>query len=110
MFEFVRDWYQRHFSHPEAVLLVVLLFISFVVVAFMGKMLAPLLASIVIAYLLEASVDSLEKRGLGRLSAVILVFSVFMALLIFVVVGLAPLISRQLTNFFQDLPSTISLG
>jgi putative permease len=110
MFEFVRDWYQRHFSHPEAVLLVVLLLSSFVVVVFFGKMLAPLLASIVIAYLLEASVHYLEKRGLSRILAVTLVFSVFLTVLAFLVIGLGPIVSRQLTNFVQDLPSTISHG
>ena len=61
---------------PEAVLLVVLLLSGFVIVAFLGKMLAPLLASIVIAYLLEASVTYLESRGLKRLLAVCLVFSI----------------------------------
>ena len=39
MIDFVREWYQRHFSHPEAVLLVVLLALGFVVVFFFGKML-----------------------------------------------------------------------
>lgn len=108
MLEFLKDWYERHFSHPEAVLLVVLLLTGFIVVAYFGQMLAPLLASLVIAYLLEASVNSLERRGLGRILAVTLVFTVFLAVLAFLVIGLVPLVSRQLTNFVQDLPSTIS--
>jgi putative permease len=110
MFEFVRDWYERHFSHPEAVLLVVFLLSGFVIVVFFGKMLAPLLASVVIAYLLEASVHFLERRGLSRIVSVSVVFTVFLAVFVFVVIGLAPLISRQLANFVQDLPRTISNG
>lgn len=110
MFEFVKDWYERHFSHPEAVLLVVLLLSGLAVVIYLGAMLAPLLAAIVIAYLLEASVTSLERRGFSRITAVSLVFVVFLAVLAFLVVGLAPIVSRQMTNFIQELPRTISQG
>ena len=110
MIEYVRDWYERHFSHPQAVLLVVFLGVGLAVVLFLGKMLAPLLASIVIAYLLEASVQSLERRGLGRLLAVTIVFCAFLAVLAFLVIGLAPIVSRQLSNFLHELPHMISHG
>jgi len=110
MLEYFRHWYERHFSHPQAVLLVVLLCSSFAVVLFFGKMLAPLLASAVIAYLLEASVQSLERRGVGRPIAVTIVYSAFLAVLAFLVVGLAPIVSRQLSNFVQELPRMISNG
>ncbi|MGR8920388.1 MAG: AI-2E family transporter [Gammaproteobacteria bacterium] len=110
MFEPVRDWYQRHFSHPEAVLIVVFLVLGTTTVVFMGKMLAPLLASIVIAYLLEASVNQLEHRGLSRILAVTVVFTLFIAVFAFLVIGLAPIVSWQLTNFVQDLPRMISQG
>ncbi|MGE0486649.1 MAG: AI-2E family transporter [Gammaproteobacteria bacterium] len=110
MFEYVRDWYERHFSHPQAVLLVVLLLGAFVVLYVFGKMLAPLLASVVIAYLLEASVQMLERRGVGRILAVTFVFTLFLAVLAFLVIGLAPIVSRQLANFVQDLPRMVSNG
>lgn len=108
MFESVKEWYQRHFSHPEAVLLVVFLLTGFVIIIYFGKMLAPLLASVVIAYLLEATVQTLERRGCGRNLAVIVVFSLFLAVLAFLVIGLAPIVSRQLSNFVQDLPRMVS--
>ena len=110
MIEYVRQWYERHLSDPQAVLLVVFLVSGFAVVLFFGRMLAPLLASLVIAYLLEASVQSLERRGGGRSLAVSVVFVLFLALLAYLVVGLAPLIFRQLANFVQDLPRMISNG
>lgn len=110
MFEYVREWYERHFSHPQAVLLVVFLFTSFAVLYFFGKMLAPLLASLVIAYLLEASVQLLERHGFSRILAVTVVFVLFLAVLAFLVVGLAPIVMRQMTNFVQDLPRMVSHG
>ena len=110
MLEYVKEWYEKHFSHPQAVLLVVFLISGFVIMFFLGKMLAPLLASLVIAYLLEASVQLLERKGLGRILAVSVVFVVFLAVLAFLVIGLAPLVSRQLSNFIQELPRMVSHG
>lgn len=108
MIELVSDWYKRHFSHPEAMLLVVLLVAGFVLVIFLGDMLVPVLAALVIAYLLEGSVHYLETHGLSRIVAVAIVFTVFLTILAFLVIGLAPIVSRQLTNFVQDLPRMIS--
>ena len=108
MIELVSDWYKRHFSHPQAVLLVVLLVAGFILVIIFGDMLAPVLAALVIAYLLEGSVYYLETHGLSRIVAVTIVFTVFLTILAFLVVGLAPIVSRQLTNFVHDLPRMVS--
>ena len=110
MIELVSDWYQRHFSHPQAVLLVVFLVASFILVFFFGDMLAPVLAALVIAYLLEGSVAYLESRGLSRIVAVLIVFTLFITVLAFLVIGLVPIVSRQLTNFVHDLPRMVSQG
>ena len=107
MFDFISDWYRRYFSHPQAVLMVILLLAGTLTIAYFGGMLAPLLASVIIAYLLEGSVQSLERRGLKRLFAVSVVFVLFLAVLIFLLIVLLPLVSRQLTNFVQDLPRMI---
>ena len=110
MFETVGSWFHRYFSHPQAVLLVILLVLSGLIVAYFGQMLAPALAAVVIAYLLEGTVVTLEERGFPRLLAVIIVFCVFMAVLFFVLIGLVPIVSRQLTNFLQELPRMINEG
>ena len=110
MFETVGSWFHRYFSHPQAVLLVILLVLSALIVAYFGQMLAPAIAAVVIAYLLEGTVVTLEERGFPRILAVIIVFSVFMAVLFFLLIGLVPIVSRQLTNFLQELPRMINEG
>ncbi len=110
MIDFFSDWYRRNFTDPQAVLLMVFLAVSFAIVIFLGDMLAPLLAALVIAYLLESPVLRLEKRDVQRLWAVIIVFSIFMAIMSFLVLGLLPVLSRQLSEFFQDLPRMITDG
>ncbi len=107
MVQFFSDWYKRYFSDPQTVLLVVLLFLGFTVIIVMGDMLAPVLAAVVIAYLLEGLVRQLERWGVGRTIAVSIVFTLFMAVVILVVMGLVPVVWQQLTQFIEDLPRMI---
>jgi len=81
-----------------------------VVVFGLGRMLAPVFASIVIAYLLEAAVVQLQRTGLPRLASVTLVFLLFLTSLFFLLFGLVPMLTRQLTQLVQQIPNYISQG
>jgi putative permease len=109
MLDFINAWYRRYFTDPQAALLAVLLILSFITLYFLGGMLAPLLASIVIAYLLEGPVTKCE-RHLPRLLAVNGVFLVFAAFMGFLVVILLPILSGQARQFFQEVPRMINKG
>ena len=106
----VRNWFHRYFSDPQAILLAVLLIGGFTVVLTMGAMLAPVLASIVVAYLLEGLVRQLEDRRLPRILAVTLVYVLFVAMVLIIMFGLLPLLSRQVTSFVQELPNMVAVG
>ncbi len=73
-------------------------------------MLAPVFASIVIAYLLEAAVVQLQRLKLPRLASVTLVFLLFLTGLFFLLFGLVPMLTRQLTQLVQQIPSYITQG
>ncbi|MDH5731987.1 MAG: AI-2E family transporter, partial [Gammaproteobacteria bacterium] len=60
MWEMIAAWYNRHFNNPQVVILALLLILGFAVVLLMGDILLPLLAAIVVAYLLEVLVQRLE--------------------------------------------------
>jgi putative permease len=75
-----------------------------------GDILAPVLASIVIAYLLEGPIGIMEKRRVPRPLALTIVFFSFMLFLLFVLLWLLPLLVNQVGELFQQLPSMISLG
>lgn len=106
----ITDWFKRTFSDPQIVFLTLVLVIGFAVVLTMGDMLAPVLASAVIAYLLEGLVVVLEDRGIPRWVATTIVFLVFVLFLALVLFGLMPLLSRQVTELVQQLPNMISVG
>ena len=70
MFNFINTWYKRYFTDPQASLLVILLAFGLIISVTMGKMLAPLLAALIIAYLLEGAVSKLQIRDISRFSSV----------------------------------------
>ncbi len=110
MLEFIGRWYRRYFTDPQASLLVVLLVVSTVILVTMGKMLAPLLAALVIAYLLEGAVYKLQNKRMGRFWAVNLVYLIFVAFMLFILFVLLPILSKQISQFFQEVPDMINNG
>jgi len=106
----ITDWFKRTFSDPQIVFLTLVLTVGFAIILTMGNMLTPVLASAVIAYLLEGLVVVLEDRGMPRALAATLVFFAFVLFLTLVLFGLMPLLSRQVTELVQQLPSMIAEG
>ena len=104
------SWFRRTFADPQVVILGIVLVVCVVVVVGLGRMLAPVFASIVIAYLLEAAVIQLQRTGLPRLASVSLVFLLFLTSLFFLLFGLVPMLTRQLTQLVQQIPNYISQG
>ncbi|AZD78031.1 AI-2E family transporter [Pseudomonas chlororaphis] len=108
MFKVLRDWIQRYFSDEEAVVLAVLLFLAFTAVLTLGGMLAPVLAGIVLAYLMQGLVLTLERWRLPGGVAVGLVFALFMGLLLVFIVVVVPLLWHQLITLFNELPGMLA--
>ena len=106
----IRQWYQRYFTDPQALILLFLLGLIFLVVLTMGDMLAPVLASIVIAYLLEGLVRLLMRVGLGRLLASIVAFVIFLVSYLAILFWLLPLLSSQVTQLLQQFPHMLAAG
>lgn len=108
MSKVISRWFINNFSDPERVILALMLLAGFSVIIVMGEMLAPLFASVVIAYLLEGMIGMLERHGVRRWLAVLLVFSGFLLSLIVMVLGLLPLLSSQISQLVNDrLPAII---
>ena len=104
------SWFRRTFADPQVVILGIVLIISVLIIAGLGRMLTPVFASIVIAYLLEAVVIRLQMLGMSRIASVLLVFLLFLASLFFLLFGLVPMLTRQLTQLVQQLPNYITQG
>jgi putative permease len=103
----IRSWFRRQIGDPQVVTLVLIVLALAGTIFFFGEMLLPLLAAVVIAYLLEGLVQRLERRGLPHLVAVLTVFLVFFAFMIFAAFGLLPSAFRQLALLVSQAPKVI---
>lgn len=108
MIQRLNHWLQRTFDDPQVAILALALLGALAIIVLFGKMLTPVVASLVIAYLLEGGVARLRRLGLPRLPAVIMVFTSFMAMLVFLLFGLLPLLTRQVAAIVQQIPIYIS--
>ncbi len=106
MFKLIREWLDRHFSDPQILILSFLLIGGFVCIFFLGNMLLPVFASIVIAYLLDGMVARLQFFRIPRFACVTIVFFLFMAVLLIAIIGFLPMLSRQVGQLLQQLPSS----
>ncbi|EIK98215.1 hypothetical protein PMM47T1_03089 [Pseudomonas sp. M47T1] len=107
MFKVLRDWIQRYFSDEEAVVLTVLLVLAFTAVLTLGGMLAPVLAGMVLAFLMQGLVSGLERLRVPSGMAVGLVFALFMGALAVFMLVLVPLLWHQLITLFNELPGML---
>ena len=110
MNQLFQEWKKRYFSNPQVLILWFLLILGFALIFFLGQMLAPVLAAVVIAYLLEGLVNLLVKRKVPRMAAVLIVFIFFMVSLAALLIILLPLISRQIGQLLQQLPEMFAKG
>jgi putative permease len=108
MFKVLRDWIQRYFSDEEAVVLTVLLVLAFTAVLTLGGMLAPVLTGMVLAYLMQGLVVTLERLRMPGAVAVGLVFALFMGVLLVFIVVVVPLLWHQLITLFNELPGMLA--
>lgn len=108
MIEILRDWYQRHFSDPQAVILALMLIIGFALIMFLGGILTPVIAAVVIAYVLEGVVEKLRRFHIPHVLAVSLVILSFLFLLLVLMLGLSPLIYKQLSQFVVEVPNMLT--
>ena len=107
MFKVLRDWIQRYFSDEEAVILAVLLVLAFTAVLTLGGMLAPVLAGMVLAFLMQGLVNILERLRVPSGVAVGAVFALFMGALALFMLVLVPLLWHQVITLFNELPGML---
>ncbi|MGM0536135.1 MAG: AI-2E family transporter [Pseudomonadota bacterium] len=105
-----RRWMDHYFSDEEAVILLVVLVLGFTAVILFGRMLAPFLIALVVAFLLQGPVSWLERRRMPRLLAVFVVFLAFIGVLLALAFILMPLIWNQLVGLVQEAPRMFASG
>ena len=74
----------------------------------LGSAVTPFALGIALGYLLDPIVQRLERLGLNRLGASLVILVVFILLLAVILVVFAPILGGQLVGFTQKLPSYVT--
>lgn len=73
----------------------------------LGGILLPFIAGLVLAYFLDPVADALERLGLPRLAATLVILIGALLVLVLALIIIAPLLADQVGRFANDLPGLI---
>lgn len=108
MLDVLRVWFRRYFSDEQAVYLFVVLAAGLLVILLVGRMLAPVLAALVVAYLLQGMINALQRQGVSKQWALYGIYTLFVSLLLLSLVVLLPMIWKQTLALVQvQLPKLL---
>ncbi len=110
MIELLREWYGRHFTDPQQIILLLLIALGLGLALLVGDILAPLLVSVLLAYILEGLIRGLEGARVPRLVAFLLVYVLFVTGLLLALLRLVPVLSEQVVDLAARLPSMLAVG
>jgi putative permease len=110
MLQVFRKWADRYFADEQAIFLLLVLFAGLFVILSLGDVLAPFIASLILAYLMQGLVSRMLKAGLQGWMSLVIVFALFIGAYAAFFVVLLPLIWRQTTNLVAELPGMLERG
>ena len=108
MINVIKGWFEKHFSDPQAIILVSILVLGAILIVYWGKVLTPVLAGIIIAYVLEGLVNKIMLLGVPRFISFLLSYTLFITALALILFGLVPLVISQGSQLIVDFPHILS--
>ncbi|SDZ95476.1 AI-2E family transporter [Rubrimonas cliftonensis] len=98
------QWLRRTFADPQIVILLLIIVSGGALLTLAADVLAPILASVVIAWLMEAPAAAMARRGLSRTLVAALLTALFVALLAAALLLAAPVLLGQVAQLARALP------
>jgi predicted PurR-regulated permease PerM len=74
----------------------------------LSEILLPFVAGLAIAYLLTPLTDRLERLGVNRLAAALLIITFFVLALVYLILLVAPIVGGQLSSFIDSVPGNVT--
>src|SRR5262245_61755854 len=85
-------------------LIIIFIAFGYLVLSYIARVLAPVLAALGIAYLLNPVLERLVRAGTSRAVGAALLLITFLGLIIGGIIAAVPAIADQITDFAHDLP------
>ena len=106
--DLIKQWIRKQLSNPQIVMLAGILLCVFLTIFFLGDILAPVFAALVIAYLLDGIILRIQKRGAPRLAAVCGVYVLFLLAVFMLFFVVIPSLVAELDKFVRrDVPGIV---
>jgi len=74
----------------------------------LSEILLPFVAGLAIAYLLTPVTDRLERLGLNRLAAALLIITLVVLALVYLILLVVPILGSQLSSFIESVPAYVT--
>ena len=110
MLDILQQWYQRHFTDPQTVIFAFILIVGALLIFVLNAHLMPILIAIIIAYLAEGMVAWMQRIKVGRTTAASIITALMITAILLTFFVLLPLLSRQLTELFREMPNMLGQG
>ncbi|WP_156491532.1 AI-2E family transporter, partial [Oleiphilus sp. HI0123] len=108
MLQVLRSWVDRYFSDEEAVVLLILIGGSLVFISLWGDIMAPVIASVILAYVLQGFIAYLVSKGMNNKAAIYSSYILFLGVVFGFIFSVMPLVWRQLSSLVGDAPNILN--
>lgn len=74
----------------------------------LSEILLPFVAGMAIAYLLTPLTDRMERAGINRLAAALIIITLVVLALVYMILLIAPILGGQLASFIESVPGNVT--
>jgi len=110
MLDVFKKWYHQYFSEEESILLLLLLVAGLIILVTVGDILTPVFVAVILAYLMQGIANQLQRWCLSSLVGVAVAMALFISSFFGVLLGLLPLVWRQLISLAKEAPAMVEQG
>ncbi len=106
--DFINSWIRRHIADKQLVILVLVMAAVALAIYLVGGILTPVIAAVVISYLLQGAINRLVHFSIPRWLAFWIVFLGAMAGFVLAAFGLVPVLFHEVASLVQQVPSMMT--
>ena len=108
MKKLLNDFFDRYFHDEESIILVILLSAGLIILLLFGSILAPLIAAIIISYLMQGLVNLLLRQRMSTKLAFASVYILFVGIFTMLLFFVLPQVWNQLRRMLDDVPNLVN--
>jgi len=110
MFTVLKKWLNQIFVEEESIVLLLMIISGLIIIITMGTVLAPVITSIILAFMMQGLILQMVARKIPSWLAVSIAFVVFVGSFFMAMLVVLPLAWNQMSTLFDELPGMLLKG